>query len=90
MLGPKQQYRDFLSAKVPVAWVYLKGTEEVIRLRLEQRREHYMKATMLASQFADLEEPSSAIVVDVLSPQELIVQQILAALRKRMMESHAA
>ena len=39
---------------------------------------------MLASQFADLEEPSSAIMVDVLSPQELMVQQILAALRKRI------
>jgi gluconokinase len=86
----KQQYRDFLSARVPVIWVYLKGTEELIRSRLEHRREHFMKARMLASQFADLEEPSSAIVVDVLSPPDLIVQEILAALQKRITEPHAA
>lgn len=86
----KQRYRDFLSARVPVIWVYLRGTEDVIRLRLQHRQEHFMKAQMLASQFADLEEPSSAIVVDVLSPPDLIVQQILAALQKRTTESHAA
>lgn len=86
----KRQYRDFLSADVPVTWVYLKGTKEVIRRRLEQRREHYMKANMLASQFAALEEPSDAIIVDVESPPELIAQQILAALRRRMAEPHVA
>ncbi len=86
----KQQYRDFLAAKVPVAWVYLKGTEETIRSRLEHRREHYMKANMLASQFAVLEEPSTAIVADIAQSPELIVQRILAALRERVTESDAA
>ncbi len=86
----KQRYREFLSARVPVIWVYLKGAENVIRSRLEHRQEHFMRAQMLASQFADLEEPSCAITVDVLSPPDLIVQQILAALQKRMTESHAA
>lgn len=86
----KQRYRDFLATRVPVIWVYLRGTEDVIRSRLEHRREHFMKAQMLASQLADLEEPSSAIVVDVSSPPDLIVQQILAALQKRITESHAA
>lgn len=86
----KQQYRDFLSTRVPVIWVYLKGTEELIRSRLQHRREHFMKAQMLASQLADLEEPSSAIVINVLSPPDLIVQQILAALQRRITESHAA
>ncbi len=86
----KQRYRDFLAARAPVIWVYLKGTEDVIRSRLEHRQEHFMKAQMLAGQFADLEEPSFAIVVDVLSPPDLIVQQVLAGLQKRLTESHAA
>jgi gluconokinase len=86
----KQQYRDFLAEKVPVTWVYLKGTEAIIRRRLEQRREHYMKANMLASQFAALEEPATAIVADVSSPPELIVEQILADLRTRWTDSHVA
>ena len=62
----------------------------MIRSRLEHRQEHFMKAQMLASQLADLEEPSFAIVVDVLSPPDLIVQQVLASLQKRLTESHAA
>ncbi len=71
-------------------WVYLRGTPELVRSRLEHRREHFMKAQMLTSQFADLEEPSSAIVIDVSSPPDLIVQQTFAALQKRLTESHAA
>ncbi len=86
----KQQYRDFLSATVPIVWAYLKGTQEIIRSRLEHRREHYMKANMLASQFEVLEEPSTAIVADIAQSPELIVQRILAALRVRVTESHAA
>lgn len=86
----KQKYRDCLSANAAVIWVYLKGTEEVIRSRLEHRQEHFMKANMLASQVADLEESSSAIVVDASSPPDLIVQQILAGLQRRTAELHTA
>lgn len=85
----KQQYRELLSSRVPVIWVYLKGNEEVIRSRLEHRHEHFMKAKMLASQLADLEEPSSAIVIDVSPPPSGIVEQILTALRKLTVDSHA-
>src|SRR6185312_10601684 len=64
----KQRYRDFLSATVPLVWVYLKGSEPLLRARLERRVGHYMKADMLASQLADLEEPGNApnvIVIDL-------------------------
>jgi gluconokinase len=47
-----------------VAFVYLKGSFEMIHARLSQRHGHFMKAEMLASQFAALEEPTEAIVVD--------------------------
>jgi gluconokinase len=77
----KQQYRDYLSATTPVTWVYLKGSQQMIRARLEHRREHFMKAKMLASQFADLEEPSSAIVADISLTPEAIVQRLLPQLR---------
>ncbi len=86
----KQQYRDLLAAKVPVVWVYLKGTEELIRRRLQQRREHYMKAQMLPSQLAILEEPADAIVADVSASLREIAQEILRALRRRMTEPQVA
>ncbi len=79
----KQQYRDFLSRGIQLIWVYLKGTPEEIEPRIEHRHAHYMKAGMLPSQFADLEEPKDALVVDISQPPEVIVQQLLAQLRAR-------
>jgi gluconokinase len=75
-----QQYREFLADGVPITWVYLKGSAEVIRSRLKHRPRHFMKAGMLPSQFAALEEPSDAIVVDISPPPSAIVAQILAEL----------
>jgi gluconate kinase len=42
-----------------------------------------MKADMLASQFAALEKPSGAVVVDVSAPPSAVVAQILAELQIR-------
>jgi len=71
----KQRYRDTLSEAVPLMWVYLKGSEELIRKRLVDRQHHFMKANMLASQFADLEEPAGAITIDVaVSPFDAVRQ----------------
>lgn len=78
----KQQYRDFLNRGTHIVWVYLKGAEELIAARIAHRREHYMKLGMLTSQFADLEEPSDALVVDVSPPPEAIVGDLLQHLGK--------
>ena len=42
-----------------------------------------MKAGMLPSQFADLEEPGDALVVDISLPPQEILQQLLPVLRTR-------
>jgi gluconokinase len=74
----KESYRTVLAEGVRITWVYLKGSPEILRSRLQHRTGHYMKADMLASQFEALEEPSGAIVVDVSPPPGTIVEQILA------------
>src|SRR4029078_6662876 len=57
----KQKYRERLAKELPdLHWVYLKGAFELIRSRLEARKNHYMKAGLLESQFAALEEPHDA------------------------------
>src|SRR5262245_62143997 len=61
----KQRYRDTLEAGVAITWVYLKGSYELILEHLQRRQHHFMKPQMLASQFADLEEPADAIVIEV-------------------------
>ena len=75
----KQRYRDTLDRGVAIIWVYLKGSEEVIRARLQGRQHHFMKAQMLASQFADLEEPADAIVIDVAVAPAVAVGEIVSA-----------
>jgi gluconokinase len=64
----KQSYRDRLAAaaRAPgdVRFVHLKGDYATIAARLAARQHRYMPASLLASQFATLEEPADAIVVD--------------------------
>ena len=63
-----------------VRLVYLKGTIELIRQRLRNRSGHFMKESMLASQFAALEEPTDALVVDIDDRPGAIVDKIRAGL----------
>ena len=76
----EQQYREVLADGVPITWVYLKGSKDLIRSRMKHRPKHFMKANMLASQFEALEEPSDAIVSDISLTPSAIVPQILAQL----------
>ena len=61
----KQAYRDRLARAGDVRFVYLKGDLETIAARLATRKHEYMPASLLPSQFAALEEPRDAIVIDV-------------------------
>jgi len=76
----KESYRTMLADGLPVTFVYLKGSPELIRSRLEHRSDHFMTAALLTSQFDALEEPSAAIVVDVDQPIDMIVNDILRRL----------
>lgn len=77
----KKSYREILLGdRRGIALVYLRGTESLIRSRLEARRGHYMPVELLASQVAALEEPASAITVDVQPRPALIVEKILSEL----------
>ena len=81
----KRAYRESLEQGVTIAWVYLKGSPDLIRARLENRRGHFMQADLLASQFEALEEPENdAIVVDVAAPPEEIVTRVLRGLFDRV------
>ena len=77
----KQRYRDTLAEEVAITWVYLKGSYPLLLERLRHRQHHFMKPEMLASQFADLEEPADAIVIDVSVEPTAAVSQIVRALR---------
>ncbi|HXF16444.1 MAG TPA: gluconokinase, GntK/IdnK-type, partial [Burkholderiales bacterium] len=78
----KQKYRDRLADGCRnLHWVYLKGEFDLIRGRLEARKNHYMKAGLLESQFAALEEPRDAVVVSVIETPDAIADRILRDLK---------
>ena len=77
----KQRYRDTLAAGVPgLRFVHLAGSRELIAARLAARQHRYMPTTLLDSQFATLEPPAEAIVVDVALPLEAAVEAAMRAL----------
>jgi gluconokinase len=73
----KEEYRAELRVGPEVRFVYLRAPEEVLRRRLQARAGHYMKAGMLESQLAALEEPRGAVVVDVSGTVEESVAAVL-------------
>lgn len=76
----KRGYRHILEEGLAAHVVYLKGSYEVIDEHLRGRKGHFADDKILAAQFADLEEPSEAIVVDVRSTPQQIVDEILKKL----------
>ena len=80
----KQAYRDRLASGGSVRVVYLKGDAKTIAPRLAGRRGHFMPPSLLASQFATLEEPDNAIVVDIREPVAAQVAAITRALREQL------
>src|ERR1700759_797024 len=77
----KKSYRAILSEGLAVRVVYLKGSYEVIDEHLRARKGHFADDEILAAQFADLEEPADAIVVDVEWEPERIVEEIYKQLK---------
>jgi gluconokinase len=72
----KQGYRELLLRGLDARVVYLKGTYDLIARRLRERKGHFADEHILAAQFADLEEPNGAVVVDITPPPEAIVDDI--------------
>jgi gluconokinase len=71
----KRSYRERLQISSDVKLVYLQGSYELLRERLHSRKGHYAGEQLLASQFADLEEPTDAITIDVArSPAEIVAE----------------
>jgi gluconokinase len=69
----KNSYRNILEVNEQVKFVYLQGTYEQIKARLNERAGHFMSAGMLDSQFEALEEPQNALIVDITnSPQDIL------------------
>ncbi len=73
----KKSYREILKVNDDVKFVYLKGSYDLIELRMLQRKNHFMKPGMLKSQFETLEEPEDAITISIDSELNVIIESIV-------------
>lgn len=72
----KESYRERLLIDERVRVAYLEADRELIRERLTERHGHFMKAGMLDSQFAALEEPEESTHYDAAHPPAELVREI--------------
>jgi carbohydrate kinase (thermoresistant glucokinase family) len=74
----KQAYRDILGVdQNAVRTVYLKGSYELLRKRVEERQHPYMDKNLLRSQLDTLEEPKDGLTVDISATPEIVVSAII-------------
>jgi carbohydrate kinase (thermoresistant glucokinase family) len=79
----KQKYRAVLAdAILKPVWIFLQGSYEMIYQRIENRQGHYMPASLLQSQFNNLEIPADAIYVSIENEPAAIVELICKQLHK--------
>jgi carbohydrate kinase (thermoresistant glucokinase family) len=80
----KEKYRTVLSGEIiiPVFWIFLRGNYELIQKRMLGRTDHYMPASLLASQFGTLEIPKQAITIDISDEPDEIVESIISRVAK--------
>jgi carbohydrate kinase (thermoresistant glucokinase family) len=80
----KRKYRQqIVGDRHDVRLVYLKGPQQTIAERLALRKDHFMPASLLDSQFATLEPPvpeENPITVGIDGPVEEIVERIIGVL----------
>ncbi len=78
----KHSYQHYLAQFAPesVHYVYLAGSEELIRQRLAERTGHFMNPSLLHSQFETLEPPEGAVEVDITPTPE----EIAAAIHRKL------
>jgi carbohydrate kinase (thermoresistant glucokinase family) len=76
----KEKYRSILSSgiNIPLYWVFLHGSFELIKKRMEERKDHFMPAGLLASQFDALEIPGNCITVDISNTPDKIIEAIIS------------
>ncbi|TDC94311.1 gluconokinase [Actinomadura sp. 7K507] len=80
----KRKYRDILAGdREKVAMVLLDGDRDTIAARMKDRKGHFFSATLLDTQFADLELPSpdeDVVTAPITGTPEETVTHILTAL----------
>ena len=83
----KRKYRDVLRVRSDVKFVFLRGDRARIAEQLKERGEHFFDPNVLASQFADLEEPAVSENVMTITLGDTLDEVVEQIRRKLMVDS---
>src|SRR5262249_3597150 len=74
----KHAYQEYLQSHAPesIRYVYLTGSEDLIRRRMAARKGHFMDPGLLHSPVQTLAPPGPAIQADITPPPEAIAAQV--------------
>ena len=80
----KEKYRNILSQEitVPVYWIFLRGSYELLLERMRSRNDHFMPTDLLPSQLKDLEIPAQCITIEISDSPSEIIETILSRIRE--------
>jgi len=77
----RSEHRKQMAKNGGVVFVFLDGEYELIYQRLAKRKGHFFSASLLESQFANLERPKDSITVSVDSPVMNICSKIIKGIQ---------
>jgi carbohydrate kinase (thermoresistant glucokinase family) len=77
----KESYRQLLSDDMAaMSFVLLDVDQETIRQRLQHRSAHFFPKELMDSQFAALEQPKEAIIIDARKPLDEVIDRVIKAM----------
>lgn len=80
----KESYRQIMQEGLSrIAYVFLDVDQLTLTERLGKRKDHFFPKGLLESQFAALERPQNALIVDASRSIEEVIEQIVAALDEK-------
>lgn len=78
----KESYRVLLMKySSEIEWIYLSGSYELIKERIDCREDHFMQSNLLKSQFETLEIPTYGLHINIDQTEEEIVNEIFEKLK---------
>ena len=77
----KQRYRDRLGRGLTLKVIWIDIDPKLAEERLSTRTGHFMPASLVDSQFAAVELPQHAIILNTSEPVDKLLQDCLSALR---------
>jgi carbohydrate kinase (thermoresistant glucokinase family) len=77
----RESYRQLLSDDMAaMSFVLLDVDQETIRQRLQHRSAHFFPKELMDSQFAALEQPKEAIIIDARKPLDEVIDRVIKAI----------